>query len=675
MSHHEVKLFTIFFALLLQTPSLMADDEMEMLLSLSLENLSQLRVTTVSRVSEDRDHAPGSVYVVTQQMIKKRGYRSLKDVLQIVPGFTVFHKDLQFVAGVRGLNSNDNEKITLLINGRESNGVYEADFLNGPINLDSLDRVEITVGPSSLFQQANTLAATINLITKRVEGVETVIAHGNDQPYGATVMAGKRWNEDRFVSASMTYEKKDGFDAWDEINRPILGQRGDITGKLEPSLFAHVEGNIDNWWGQIIVLESNNGAELNIESAGLNNDGSLEDKLYQFDLAHTYEWSPELTSKASFSIAYKQQDRLNKGGFPPDGGLELRNSQRDYKTEFGIEYSGFNDHFIQAGVQFAFEDNFDTFYTFNQEKKTLVDDDTHALGIYLSDKWQYNDKLQLVAGLRADDNTIIDQGVYWGGRFAAIYDVSDNWISKVMVNRAVRMPTPLSALNKEWGTNNTNPPAFANLSPTAQKPETLTTYEWQNIVYFKDTRVSATLYYQDLRDFLTWLAPHTNAGDYSGYGLELDIVHTFSKDLSMWLTASYVNSEFEPFFDLDPDPSVIGDEHIQVNSDGEIVGSPEVVINMGIDYQLNKQLNFNGQLRYFTRQTAYSLKKQDFEKIDNRVYLDAAMTYEDFLFDGVDLRLSGQNILNNRKKVATQWSKSEYEPRGATYLMTIFAEF
>lgn len=348
MSHHEFKLFAIFFALIIQTPSLMADDDIqELFLLFSLEELSLLQVTTVSRVSEDRDHAPGSVYVVTQQMIKKRGYRSLKDVLQIVPGFTVFHKDLQFAAGVRGLNSNDNEKITVLINGRESNGVYEPEFLNGPINLDSLDRVEIIVGPSSLFQQANTLAATVNLITKRVEGVETVIAHGSDQPYGVTVMAGKRWNEDRFVSASMTYEKKDGFEAWDQHNRPLLAQRDDVTGELEPSIFAHVEGNIDNWWGQIIVHESNNGAELNIEEAGLSNDGSLEDKLYQVDLAHTYEWSPELTSKMRFGISYKQQDRFNDDGFPPTDAIEIRNSQRDYKTEFGIEYSGFNDHLFK----------------------------------------------------------------------------------------------------------------------------------------------------------------------------------------------------------------------------------------------------------------------------------------------------------------------------------------
>jgi len=116
--------------------------------------------TTVSRVEEKVSEAPGSVYVYTREMIIKRGYRSLGDLLQVVPGFTVYHRDLEFVAGVRGLNANDNEKITLLINGEEFNNLQEPNFLNGPINLDNVDRVEVVVGPSSFFQRANTLAAT-----------------------------------------------------------------------------------------------------------------------------------------------------------------------------------------------------------------------------------------------------------------------------------------------------------------------------------------------------------------------------------------------------------------------------------------------------------------------------------------------------------------------------------
>ena len=95
------------------TPAQSSGDLSEM----SLEELMNVQVSTVSRVDERIDEAPGSVYVYPRSVIQQRGYRSLGELLQTVPGFTVFHRDLQFVAGVRGLNANDNDKITLLING------------------------------------------------------------------------------------------------------------------------------------------------------------------------------------------------------------------------------------------------------------------------------------------------------------------------------------------------------------------------------------------------------------------------------------------------------------------------------------------------------------------------------------------------------------------------------
>ena len=111
-------------------------------MKLSLEELLQTKVTTqstVSRVEERIDDAPGSVYVFPRNIIKQRGYRTLGDLLQTVPGFTVFHRDLDFVTAVRGLAANDNDKISLLINGQNVNGAHEQDFsLNGPINLESV---------------------------------------------------------------------------------------------------------------------------------------------------------------------------------------------------------------------------------------------------------------------------------------------------------------------------------------------------------------------------------------------------------------------------------------------------------------------------------------------------------------------------------------------------------
>ena len=183
---------------------------LEQLKRLRLEELMQIQISTMSRVDERIDEAPGSVYVYTRDVIQKRGYRSLGELLQTVPGFTVFHRDLQFVAGVRGLNANDNEKITLLINGQNLNGVSEPDFLNGPINLDNVERVEVIVGPSSLFQPANTLAATVNVITKDMQGFEVIGAIGNDLPYSATLMTGKQWAADSSSAFPSARKKRRG---------------------------------------------------------------------------------------------------------------------------------------------------------------------------------------------------------------------------------------------------------------------------------------------------------------------------------------------------------------------------------------------------------------------------------------------------------------------------------
>ena len=104
------------------------------------------------------------------------------------------------MVGVRGLVSNDNDKITLLVNGQKVLGLHEQEFLNGPINLDNLDRVEVVVGSSSFFQQADTLAGTVNLITRNIDGVEAIASAGNYVQYSTTLMAGHRWDSDKFVN-------------------------------------------------------------------------------------------------------------------------------------------------------------------------------------------------------------------------------------------------------------------------------------------------------------------------------------------------------------------------------------------------------------------------------------------------------------------------------------------
>ena len=170
--------------------------------SLSLEELLNIKTSTVSRVDESVDNAPGTVHIITHEMMKRRGYTSLRDVLQIIPGVSVLHRDLQYVAAFRGLAANDNEKFTLLINGNELNGIHEPDFINGPINLETLDRVEIIVGPSSIFQPANTLVATVNLITRKVKGGEFVVASGTERKYSLSGSGGNEFDNGLKIASS-----------------------------------------------------------------------------------------------------------------------------------------------------------------------------------------------------------------------------------------------------------------------------------------------------------------------------------------------------------------------------------------------------------------------------------------------------------------------------------------
>lgn len=645
---------------------------------LTLEELTRVKITTISRIDESIDDAPGSVYTFSRELIRNRGYQSLGELLQVVPGFTVFHKDLQFVTGVRGLNANDNEKVTLLINGQELNQIGEPDFLNGPINLDTIKKVEVVVGPSSFFQQANTLAATINIITMDLDGMEVIASSGNSLPYSGTLIYGKRWNPDRSLTFSFTSEKKKGFDAWDPDFRPNLAGRR-VTGRLDwPNYFSVLKGQIAEWSGQLVAYRTTF-PELLISNGDPANDGQLVDQFYTLNLKNEHPWSTELKSFAKMSATLKEQTRLNSGGTPTNA-LQVSNKQWAYTAEAGLHYTGFEKHHIQTGAQGSFDHNFDSWFTFNQTappivypRTTLVDQDTYALGFYLDDTFKATDVLKLIAGVRTDKNTRL-QGDRWflGGRAALILEASPSWRSKLIFNRAVRMPAPwASHLNRSWGIDKPNTPPFAAFSANANRPEILSTFEFQNIFYFESIRFGTSLYHQDLKDFISWLEPHSNVGNFRGNGVEINIQAPLHSHLTLWGNATFNDSTLDA--KVAPTSSPIEAHHVEVNFDGRIIGSPKFTANIGSDLKIINDLNFSPTIRYFTSQAAYDFSTQSFISITHRYYLDAALTLKNWkpaVDTEIDVRLSGLNLLNNRDSIAGQWLRDTYKPRGISVVLS-----
>ena len=531
------------------------------------------------------------------------------------------------------------------------------------------------MGPSSFFQRANTLAATVNIITRKVDGVELSIGGGTDTPYSANVLMGKRWSSDRYITGSLTLERKDGIDAWDANYKPVLAGFAE-TEQLNASYFGVIEGQIGDTWAQFIAYDSRH-PELGLNSQ-LNPDGSriydgiYLDQMFLFNLKHHLDVSDTLSADLLFDAGYKKVARFNGPGFVIAGGRELEYPQFDYSAEIALEYKGMENHFIYGGVQTAYEDNERNVNLQNGIAYTLIspDNNTHAVGVYLYDRWQVTPRFKAEGGLRIDYNSVLTDHAYnWGGRLAFAYEKTGNknsWITKLILNRAVRYPSAIAALNEAWGSD--KPPGPTNPFTTslpASRAEILSTIEWQSIFYWKGTRLSVNLYYQDLKDFISFFRPHTNVGDFNGYGMELEIEKRLSKKINLWANASLVESELET--------DVVGSG--SVNEEGRIIGAPSLTVTAGFDADVTENITLSGQVRYFTDQAAFKRPERIFESVDNQAYVDLTATYVDFLVKNLDLGFSVQNLLNNRDHISTQWQPNQYRPRGRSLFLELRTSF
>lgn len=137
------------------------------LYELSFTELSKIKISSASKVSEYINEVHSTVYIITKEDIKEKGYISIDDVLSDIPGF-------QF-RNIQGFNSyifqrgipNQNNLILMLIDGVQINELNSGGFYGGnQYNLSNVDRIEIISGPSSAVYGTNAVTGVINIITK-----------------------------------------------------------------------------------------------------------------------------------------------------------------------------------------------------------------------------------------------------------------------------------------------------------------------------------------------------------------------------------------------------------------------------------------------------------------------------------------------------------------------------
>jgi iron complex outermembrane recepter protein len=158
--------------------------------TLSVEDLMNMQVTSVSKHKQKLGDAAAAVFVLTQEDIRRSGATSIPEALRLVPGLEVARIDEnKWAIGSRGFNGRFDNKLLVLIDGRSVytplfSGVY---WNIQDVMLEDLDRIEVIRGPGATLWGANAVDGVINIITKPAASTQSgvVTAGGGTEERGS----------------------------------------------------------------------------------------------------------------------------------------------------------------------------------------------------------------------------------------------------------------------------------------------------------------------------------------------------------------------------------------------------------------------------------------------------------------------------------------------------------
>lgn len=536
----------------------------ESLLELSLEELMRLPVVTATRHTEPLDHVAGTVLVITQQDIRRRGYHHLFDLLRDLPGIDVQgYSNATFYnrVTVRGLTGNN--KFLILQDGfRISAPAGEPVAIAFNYPLHHVHQVEIVYGPASAVYGADAVSAVINLISEdRASGRQLLLEQGED---GQTQWVHVNEQADPWQwSVSAHGQQDNGADlasAYPE--RLPIGDLLNLDGSLQ--IPANARRPYDNR------------SESRSLGARLLHEGGLELGVWQRQLRHptTAGDRSDLTEYGGF-WSYSQHNVWGRMAWPAERGelqatLDYSDYELDNQSHFlnaitgyrpGYHYAysdrlhgelqwsrslGAADHLV-AGLsaervhatpkttdldrpydRAAGPDTQDLHYlgTDNRLPIVLFHVAHGSQGLFVQHQREWSPQWQTLAGLRYDQSDLY--AGQWMPRASISFLPSARWRWHAAYAEAFLAPSPYFIWENYGSFNGTQDSQgryvseFMHVPNPALQPETVATMEaggrWQAS---DDLQLFATAYHSELEDLIGLVPMAEAASDFVPGGVIL----------------------------------------------------------------------------------------------------------------------------------------------------------
>ncbi len=402
------------------------------LTNLSLENLMEIEVTSVSKRPQSLSEAAAAIFVLTGDEILRSGARTIPDALRLVPGVSVSNlSSSSWAVSARGFGGQFSNKLLVLIDGRTiytplfSGVFWDRQY---PI-LDNIERIEVVRGPGGALWGSNAVNGVINIITKNSADTQGEFARagtGTDERYGATVRHGGSFgNGNTYRLTVNSFDRPErhsdiSSDGGDDWTYQHVALRSDLT----PSTSDDVKIHGEFYRGEV---------------SGAFREPSLADPFFRLreedseseGASLNARWTHDVSNEESFSMQAYYDYAAAK-----DVRLDTTVHTFDFEAQHNVAI--FDSHELVWGIG-ARTYLFDTDST-DQFLFTTGSDDEQILNAFIQDTYEVIPEIAyLTFGTKLEHNT--DTGLNLQPSVRGTYHVNDRNTVWGAVSRAVRTPS------------------------------------------------------------------------------------------------------------------------------------------------------------------------------------------------------------------------------------------
>jgi len=622
-------------------------------------------VISASKVKENIDKTPASIYVVTDKMIEEIGANDIFDALKIVPGIRIKQSYIyNNKISVRGVQTRSSEKVLVLLDGHSLN----INLLNGgatdaskSLPIEFIKKIEVIKGPASALYGENAFTALINIITKKSEDIDGSVIKtkfGSNNTKSVNLLHGKKYDSNSIV-ININNQSTDGksvFVKKDSINKsgytnPTLSSTNMFLSVVNDNGF-YFKGNYNE-----IKDGSNYGATHMINDTDLSKRRS-----YLLELGY----KKGITNKTDIHLRtyydnYKLDNKweVNTNRIAYTGnedekiGLEsiLKTKKDNYVllTGLSFEQQNLKNPTQKMNWNPKTENPFNTTASYNiidysNSDTNYIDEvDRNFWAFYSEILYDINSDLRINAGARYDYYN--DFGKTINPRLGATWRINNNNNLKFLYAHAFRAPTFAELYNKN------NPAVQGNPN---LKPETVKTYEvtFEN-ESIKNLKSTVTLFNTEIKDIiLLENTIQTNKNKLITNGIEIEAKYNLSR--GSYIIANFTKKYVE-----------------NKTTKNKIANISQNNAFIAINKRINKFLNLYTEMEYVGSQTRLETDTRD--DVPSSITNNMTLLIKNFKSKNLSIKLSAYNIFNT-----TTYDSAEpydYPISGRSYMSELTYKF